>query len=266
MGFIGAIDWFLPEELGREPEGITLAEWLFWVLCAAIAVLIGVFIFVQNSSANEWSMWFINQGRKYLEAPRWAAIGIAVVACVFACDAIATTIAARRSTGILTGLIAALVPLVVLYLDAFPRGREHAQGSLLVVVARAPVGRGDVGGADRMHHGVDADPYRWCVAARGRELALGQSGARARHRYPRPRSSLFLDRHAPLLVAIGPFFSALEPLPLLGMVVHAVYDAGEPHLQAANRRAFFWTLAEAFGNFVGAGVWWFMSARACGGS
>ena len=58
--------------------------------------------------------------------------------------------------------------------------------------------------------------------------------------------------------AIGGFFSALEPLPLLGMVVHAVYDAGERHLQAANRPAFYWTLAEAFGNFLGAGVWGFM--------
>jgi nitric oxide reductase subunit B len=27
-------------------------------------------------------------------------------------------------------------------------------------------------------------------------------------------------------LTIGGFFSALEPLPLLGMVVHAVYDAG----------------------------------------
>jgi nitric oxide reductase subunit B len=42
------------------------------------------------------------------------------------------------------------------------------------------------------------------------------------------------------------------------MVVHAVYDAGTRHLQAANRPAFYWTLAEAFGNFLGAGVFGFM--------
>ena len=48
--------------------------------------------------------------------------------------------------------------------------------------------------------------------------------------------------------AIGGFFSALEPLPLLEMVVHAVYDAGERHLQADNRPAFYWTLAGAFSN------------------
>ena len=33
-------------------------------------------------------------------------------------------------------------------------------------------------------------------------------------------------------LSIGGFFSALEPLPLLGMVVHAVYDAGTHHMTA----------------------------------
>jgi nitric oxide reductase subunit B len=58
--------------------------------------------------------------------------------------------------------------------------------------------------------------------------------------------------------AIGGFFSALEPLPLLGMVVHAVYDAGTHHLKTTNRPAFYWMMAEAFGNFIGAGIWGFM--------
>jgi nitric oxide reductase subunit B len=59
-------------------------------------------------------------------------------------------------------------------------------------------------------------------------------------------------------LAIGGFFSAFEPLPLLGMVVHAVYDAGTHHMKTSNRPAFYWVMAEAFGNFIGAGVWGFM--------
>jgi nitric oxide reductase subunit B len=59
-------------------------------------------------------------------------------------------------------------------------------------------------------------------------------------------------------LTIGGFFSALEPLPLLGMVVHAVYDAGAQHMKTTNRPALFWMMAEAFGNFIGAGVWGFM--------
>ena len=54
------------------------------------------------------------------------------------------------------------------------------------------------------------------------------------------------------------FFSALEPLPLLGMVIHAVYDAGTHHMKTTNRPALFWMMAEAFGNFLGGGVWGFM--------
>lgn len=59
-------------------------------------------------------------------------------------------------------------------------------------------------------------------------------------------------------LSIGGFFSALEPLPLLGMVVHAVYDAGAHRMKTTNKPAFFWVLIEAFGNFLGGGVCGFM--------
>ena len=42
------------------------------------------------------------------------------------------------------------------------------------------------------------------------------------------------------------------------MVVHAVYDAGVHRMTSSNRPAFYWTLAEAFGNFLGGGVFGFM--------
>jgi nitric oxide reductase subunit B len=41
-------------------------------------------------------------------------------------------------------------------------------------------------------------------------------------------------------------------------VVHAIYDAGTHRMKATNQPAFYWMLAEAFGNFLGAGVWGFM--------
>ncbi|KAB2899189.1 MAG: nitric-oxide reductase, partial [Dokdonella sp.] len=44
----------------------------------------------------------------------------------------------------------------------------------------------------------------------------------------------------------------------LGMVVHAVYDAGMHRLRTSNQPAFYWITAEAFGNFIGAGIWGFM--------
>jgi nitric oxide reductase subunit B len=59
-------------------------------------------------------------------------------------------------------------------------------------------------------------------------------------------------------LTIGGFFSALEPIPLVAMVVHAVYDSGVHRFRNANHPALAWLIAHAFGNFFGAGVWGFM--------
>jgi nitric oxide reductase subunit B len=90
MGFMGAIYWFLPEEFGRELTGIRAAEILFYVFCAAVAVVAIVFILIQYGGSDETALWLINQGRKYVEAPRWAAIGVVVVMVVFAYNIIGT--------------------------------------------------------------------------------------------------------------------------------------------------------------------------------
>jgi nitric oxide reductase subunit B len=57
---------------------------------------------------------------------------------------------------------------------------------------------------------------------------------------------------------IGGFFSALEPIPLVAMVVHSVYDAGVHNFKNSNHPALAWIIAHTFGNFLGAGVWGFM--------
>ena len=62
MGFFGAVYWFLPGEFGRELGGIALAEILFYIFCAAVAVVAVVFIFVQYGGSTESALWFINQG------------------------------------------------------------------------------------------------------------------------------------------------------------------------------------------------------------
>jgi len=59
-------------------------------------------------------------------------------------------------------------------------------------------------------------------------------------------------------LAIGGFFSALEPIPLVAMVVHSIYDSGVHKLRNRNHPALAWVIAHAFGNFLGAGVWGFM--------
>jgi len=258
MGFMGAVYWFLPQELGREVEGIWLAEILFYVFCAVVAVVSVVFIFVQYGSSNEFSLWFINQGRKYVEAPRWAAIGIVIVVLTFVYNVVATCFKARRMTGILWVLVLDLIPLTLLYLDAFPALTNMSkdlywwwwlvhmwvEGTWEVLIGCIMAwALMDVMGTSRRI--VETWLYIEVM------LVLGAGILGIGHHY-------FWIGTPQYWLSIGGFFSALEPLPLLGMVVHAIYDAGAHHMKTNNRPAFYWILAEAFGNFIGAGVFGFM--------
>ncbi|MBU6420561.1 MAG: cbb3-type cytochrome c oxidase subunit I [Gammaproteobacteria bacterium] len=258
MGMLGAVYWFLPKELGREVKGIWLAEILFWVFCAAVVVVALVFLFVQYGSSDQFSMWFINQGRKYVEAPRWAAIGIVIVMLVFAYNVIGTAIATRRMTGILWVLCIDLVPLCLVYLDAFPQFTNMSvdlywwwwlvhmwvEGTWEVLIGCIMAWMlMEVAGTSRRI--VETWLYIEVM------LVLGAGILGLGHHY-------FWIGTPQYWLSIGGFFSALEPLPLLGMVVHAIYDAGTHHLKTTNQPGFYWITAEAFGNFIGAGVWGFM--------
>ncbi len=258
LGFMGCIYWFLPGELNRETEGLKLAEIMFYVLCAAIGVVSLVFIFVQYGGANEFSLWFINQGRKYVEAPRWAAIGIVLVVAVFCYNVIATTVKAKKVTGIMGVLIIDLVPLFALYLIAFPAITNMSvdlfwwwwlvhlwvEGTWEVLIGCImALSLMQLLGTERRI----VEMWLYIEVA----LVLGTGILGLGHHY-------FWIGTPSYWLAIGGLFSALEPLPLLGMVVHAVYDAGTHRMKTTNKPAFFWMMAEAFGNFLGAGVFGFM--------
>ena len=66
-------------------------------------------------------------GPKIVEAPRWAAVGVVIIMLVFAYNVIGTAVRAKKMTGIMGVLIVDLVPLVVLYLDAFPASPNMSQ-------------------------------------------------------------------------------------------------------------------------------------------
>jgi nitric oxide reductase subunit B len=258
MGFMGAIYWFLPEEFGRELAGIRLAEILFYVFCVAVLIVAAVFVIVQYGKSDQFALWFINQGRKYVEAPRWAALGVVAVMAVFAYNVLATAIQTRKITGIVAVLMVDLVPLVVLYLDAFPAMTNMSQDLFwwwwlvhLWVEATWEVLIGCImafalmtllGTARRI-----VETWLYIEVA----LVLGTGILGLGHHY-------FWIGTPKYWLGIGGFFSALEPLPLLGMVVHAVYDAGTHRMKTTNMPGLYWMLAEAFGNFLGGGVWGFM--------
>jgi len=82
-GFIGATYWMLEEESQHEVVGLKLGNLIFWVLTAAVTVVVLVYLFVQIGPGEQSSIWLINEGREYIEAPRWADIGIVVSVLVF---------------------------------------------------------------------------------------------------------------------------------------------------------------------------------------
>jgi nitric oxide reductase subunit B len=217
-----------------------------------------VFIFVQYGNSDETALWLINQGRKYVEAPRWAAIGVVIVMGVFAYNVLGTAYAARTITGVTAVLMIDLVPLLVLYLVAFPAISNmsvdlfwwwwlvhlwvEATWEVLIGCIMALALMQLLGTSRRI-----VETWLYIEVA----LVLGTGILGLGHHY-------FWIGTPSYWLAIGGFFSALEPLPLLGMVVHAIYDAGTHRMKTTNQPAFYWMLAEAFGNFLGAGVWGFM--------
>ncbi len=258
MGFMGAVYWFLPGELGRETEGVRLAEVLFWILCAAVAVVFLVFLVVQYGKSDQLALWLINQGRKYVEAPRWAAIGVVLVMLVFAYNVVATALRARRITGILAVMMIDLIPLLALYLIAFP-AIDNMSVDLywwwwlvhMWVEATWEVLIGCIVALALMQ--LLNTPRRiveiWLYIEVGLVLGTGILGLG--HHY-------FWIGTPSYWLGIGGLFSAFEPLPLLGMVIHAIYDAGTQHMRTTNQPSLYWLIAEAFGNFLGGGMWGFM--------
>ena len=89
-GFIGCVYWLLEEESGTEIVGLKLGNIAFWVLTSAVTLVVLVYLLVQIGPGKDSSLWLINEGREYIEAPRWADIGIVVVILIFFYNVVAT--------------------------------------------------------------------------------------------------------------------------------------------------------------------------------
>lgn len=256
-GFIGSIYWLIEDEAGTEVVGLKLGNLAFWVLTLAVAVVVIVFLFVQSGAGDIESIWFINEGREYIEAPRWADIGIVVCVLIFFYN-VAGTFMKGRWTGIAGVLVLDLIAVAGMYMAGmFYTPNESVDQYWWWWV---------------IHLWVEAtwEVLVGCIMAWGLMKTLG-----ARRQIVTTwlyievalmfgSGILGLGHHyfwigtPEYWLTIGGFFSALEPIPLVAMVVHAVYDSGVHRFKTANHPALAWLIAHAFGNFFGAGVWGFM--------
>ena len=262
---IGSVYYMLTDETGHEVVAIGLGKLAFWVLTAAVTVVVLVFIFIQVGSGTAMSIWLINEGREYLEAPRWADIGIVVVVLIFYWNVFSTYMAGKK-TGIMTVMVANLMALAGLYLAGMFFTDNISMDQYwwwwvihLWVEATWEVFVGTLAayalikiiGAKR----EIVEMWLWIEVL----MLFGSGILGLGHHY-------FWIGTPEYWWEIGALFSALEPVPLVAMFVHVLYDWGKEqgHAEAGgtghsvnNTPAMGWIAANAFGNFLGAGIWGF---------
>lgn len=254
---IGSVYWMLPDETNIETVGIKLGNLAFYILTLAVTVVVLVYILVQVGAGNETTLWLINEGREYLEAPRWADYGIVAVVLIFVFNVYATVAKGQR-TGITTVLMADLIALAGLYLAGmfFTSNITMDQfwwwwvihlwvEATWEVFVGVLVAYGLIKVLKANRQIVEMWLYIEVTMLFGSGiLGLG-------HHY-------FWIGTPEYWWEIGALFSALEPVPLVGMLVHVIYDMGKHGGKVNNGPAFNWFIVNAFGNFLGAGIWGFM--------
>jgi len=256
-GFLGSVYWMLEEESEHPIIGLRLGNLVFWILTIAVTIVVLVYLFIQSGPGDESTLWLINEGREYIEAPRWADIGIVLGLLAFFYN-VAATFSKGKYTGIGGVLVLDLLALFGLYLA----GMFYTPN-------------------------ISVDQYWWwwvihlwveatwevlvaCIMAYGLMKVLGVSRRIVETWLYIEVALMFgsgilgLGHHyfwigtPEYWFTIGGLFSALEPVPLVAMVVHTVFDAGARHIRNTNHPTMAWLIAHAFGNFFGAGVWGFM--------
>jgi len=226
FAMFGAVYWLLPDETGIETVGIKIGKLLYWVFVAAIVVVVLVYLLVQVGPADEMSIWFIHEGREYIEAPRWADFGIVVVALGFVANLFATGMKGKQ-TGIVTVLMADMIAFAGLYLTGMFFTDNISVDQYwwwwvihlwveatweVYVGAIAAYGLITMIGA----HRKVVEMWLWIEVA----MLFGSGILGMGHHY-------FWIGTPEYWWEIGALFSALEPLPLVAMFIHVLYDWGK---------------------------------------
>jgi nitric oxide reductase subunit B len=256
-GFLGGVYWMIEDEAQHPVVGLALGNLIFWILTSAVVVVVLVYLFIQVGPAEMETIWFIMEGREYIEAPRWADIGIVVSVLTFFYN-VAATFSKGRYTGVGGVLVLDLLALFGLYLAGMFYTPNVSMDQFwwwwvihLWVEATWEVLVGCIMAYALMSvMGVRrkiVETWLYIEVA----LMFGSGILGLGHHY-------FWIGTPDYWLTIGGFFSALEPIPLVAMVVHAVFDAGHNHMKNNNYPALGWTIGQAAGNFFGAGVWGFM--------
>jgi nitric oxide reductase subunit B len=245
LGFMGGTYYLLPDETKSEIYSTKLAYLIFVVLALTGVVALVGFLF-------GW-----NQGKPLLEIPTELDFVVVVGALLFLFNVGMTMIKAKHWTAIQGTLLAGLVFLAVLYLFGIPFYRNltidwyywwwvvhlWVEGAWEMITAAIFAWvLIKITGVDR---GV---VEKWLYVEIGLFLFTGIAGT-GHHYYwlGAPRYWLW----------IGGIFSALEPLPILLMVIDTMRHVKERKLPITQRLVWTYAVGGAFFHLLGAGLWGF---------
>jgi len=256
-GLMGATYYVVPEESETEVWSLPLAKLQFWATVGAITLVVLGYIWMGlDPQANRTVMGtqLLNEGREYIEAPRWADALIVVSVLLFLFNMFMTMWKTKKWTGIQGVLLFGLLFLALMYLPGMFYSKnmikdqfwwwwvihlwvegswEVIAGALLAFMLMKTIG------AKR------EVLEKWMYIEVGLVLFTGILGTG--HHY-------YFIGTPKYWHWIGGFFSSLEPVPLLLMVWDAFRTTREAR-NVTNKPGLFYTVAHAIFNFVGAGLW-----------
>jgi nitric oxide reductase subunit B len=256
-GLMGATYYVVAEESETEVWSIPLALFQFWATVGTITLVVLGYIWMGlNPQANITVMGtqLLNEGREYIEAPRWADILIVISVLTFLFNMFMTMMKTKKWTGIQGVLLFGLLFLALMYLPGMFYSKnmikdqfwwwwvihlwvegswEVIAGALLAFMLMKTIG------AKR------EVLEKWMYIEVGLVLFTGILGTG--HHY-------YFIGTPKYWHWIGGFFSSLEPVPLLLMVWDAFRTTREAR-NVTNKPGLFYTVAHAIFNFVGAGLW-----------
>jgi len=240
-GFMGSAYYIIPEEADRELWSLPLA-WVQW----ASLVVVGVTAVI----GFHFGWW---EGRKFLEIPRPLDYLVVINVLVFLLNIGMTIFTGRRYTTTAITLLAGLVAAALLYLPGMITFDSQVIDSYFRwwVVHLWVEGVWElVMGAILSYlliklSGVDREIIeKWLYVIVGLTFLSGILGT-GHHYYWIGAPEYWL--------AVGGFFSALEPLAFLGMALYVVTMARRGGRRHDNRVALYWSVGCGIMSFVGAG-------------
>ena len=253
LGFFGAAYYLIPEESEREIYSPKLAWLQLAIFVLGTAGVVVTYLF--NLFDGNWLLG--NEGREFIEQPRWVKVGIVVASLIFLYN-VSMTVLAGKKTAITNILLLGLWVLSLLFLFAFVNPDNLSLDKMYwwYIVHLWVEGTWELVMASILAFlmlkltGVDrevVEKWLYVIAA----LALFSGILGTGHHY-------FWIGTPGYWQWIGSIFSSFEVAPFFAMMSFAFVMVWKGRRDHPNKAALLWSLGCATLAFFGAGVWGFL--------